>query len=162
MNHEIKSQLKPSVTSSLRDMLRNESISPKDRASIASYEVIEHGIDTIEPLSEIIAEADAGRAQSSEHSVCVSECLIHKGQDYALVTLDHKDARVSADAKLLDQLEIGDRVWVDTELSRIVGRDGELPTRGDVAVVESRPPDHPRQVIVKYHERLEVARLPQW
>ncbi len=163
MTTKAPSKSKRSIASSLRETLTNETIPAKDRASIASFEVIEHGIDTLGPLTELITEADAGRTnQTDEQAVCVSECLIHKGGDYALVTLDNKDARVAADAKLLNKLDIGDRVWIDTELKRIVGRDGELPTRGDIAVIESKPADHPRQVIVKYHERLEVARLPQW
>jgi SpoVK/Ycf46/Vps4 family AAA+-type ATPase len=150
-------------------VLRDRTISAKDRADIVVYGVGEHGIDSREAIADVVLQLDKiAELQEAlalqEQATLVSERYMGKiehaeGHLYAMVTRGPANVYLPIAPADVEGLNIGDQVLVNPKSDRIVGRDGAAPTSGDVVRVESRPSDDPQHVYVKHHDQLELARL---
>jgi hypothetical protein len=153
----------------LSNFLRQSSLPASDRADVLIFTIKADGIDMREFISQLISDWDVGRelkkkADAEGTSALVAERFLGKftspeGHSFAIVTRGQGHVCLPAAPEKVAQYQVGDPVLVDPKLERVVGRDGHVPTAGEIVSVDSLPAGKPGYLVVKHHERRQVARL---
>jgi hypothetical protein len=161
-------------TSAKNEMLlaaiRDTGIPAADRSDVLIFNVCENGLDFRRSVEQLVAEADLGRelkkqAEAMGKSALASERFLGTFRSqatsalYAMVTRGQGHICLPAKDEEAEPLQVGDSVLVDVKQERVIGLDGHAPMAGEVVPVDSKPAGRPGHVIVKYQERLHLARL---
>jgi hypothetical protein len=157
------------INKELEAFFSDGAVPASDRADALIFKANELGLDVRPVIRRILEQADAGRELkaklgSSDANPLASERFIgtlERRGHYAAVTRGPNTIYLPVEPQdeEVAQLRQGDPVLIDVKQERIVGRDGQFPTPGDVAVIESLPADHPGQVVVKHNDRAQLAWL---
>ncbi len=154
----------------MEQTLQDTNLPPEKRAELAAFYVHEQGLDAVPAIASVIRTADEAQAlrakvNESEGNPLALEIFlaveVRDGRTYAVVTRVGDDLRLPAQAEEVEGLEFGDPVLVDTKSGRLAGRDGELPCPGDVTSVVERVKGERNIVLVKHHEQVVQARVPE-
>jgi ATP-dependent 26S proteasome regulatory subunit len=152
----------------LLDAMRSSHVPPEARADMLIYATASAGLDYRPAVAELIKEADEGRklqakAKEDERQLLALEAYLGSvalgERQFAAVTSGSGEVFLPCRPDEIAGLERGDMVLVDHKNTRIVGRDGQMPRPGEVVTVDSM--HTPGLVVVRHHEQLIVARLPQ-
>ncbi|NLX99631.1 MAG: AAA family ATPase [Rhodopirellula sp.] len=149
------------------EMVHDEGVKIDDRADVLIYHITEHGLDCRAVVRTLLAEADLGRklqkaAEEVDQTPLADELFVDTIEEprfLAVVTRGRDLAYLPATREAVDGLKQGDPVLIDMKAGRLAGRDGKVAAVGDVATVESLPPDRPCQIVVKHQEHSLLARL---
>jgi hypothetical protein len=153
----------------LLNFLRQSSLPASDRADFLIFNINAEGIDMRDLVCQLIADGDVGRelkkkADAEGKSALVAERFLGEftspeGHTFAIVTRGQGHVCLPAAPENVKQYQVGDPVLIDPKLERVVGRDGHVTTAGEIVTVDSLPAGKPGYVVVKHHERRQVARL---